>query len=118
MPGPLAGDRPTKAQVVAALKLAAAPGCLSVGSRRCQQDLLRLGVDVETVAEWIREDCETEALYAHEPDQQPGRNAPEPDDHMAMLRIDDGEDYFYAKVALRLPELSPGRLISFHEWTD
>jgi hypothetical protein len=66
----------------------------------------------------IGEDCETDAFYHHELDDKPGRNAPEPDDWMAFLKIDDNVDYFYVKVALRLPDLTKPRLISFKEWVD
>lgn len=103
--------RPTDAQVIAALKRAAAPGCLVV-ARRCQGYLLVAGEDQETVSELIA-DCRVEELVKHCTDNNPARQ-----DYIAVLRMHNGTEDCYVKVALRLPDLHPGRLISFKPWVD
>ena len=73
-----------------------------------------LGYDAEGVCELLT-DCNIGELAKHEPDYEyPRRQA-----YIAVMRIElDGEPLpLYVKVALRLPEMTTGTLLSFHLWT-
>lgn len=103
---------PSADEVVTALRAAAATG-LSV-HERAQGNLIALGYDIQDVCELLVE-CELAELVKHEPDHDhPRRN-----DYIAVLRIEvEGEPLpFYVKVALHLPEMSKGMLLSFKLWS-
>lgn len=78
---------------------------------RCQGHLRALGYDLQTVAELIAE-CSADELDKHAlDDQYPSRKC-----YIVVLDIHvTGESRpFYVKVALLLPELESGYLLSFH----
>lgn len=102
---------PSDEQVIAALRNVGSTKRLTV-AERVQPYFVALGYDLEDVADWIS-DCELDELYHHEPDDK-GRN-----DHVAVLKIYAEDELlpFYVKIALQLPEMSSGRLLSFKPWT-
>jgi hypothetical protein len=102
---------PSDEQVVAALRIVGATKRLTV-AQRVQPYFVTLGYDLEDVADWIS-DCEQDELHRHEPDDK-GRS-----DHVAVLKIYAEEELlpFYVKIALQLPEMTSGKLLSFKPWT-
>jgi hypothetical protein len=97
--------------VVAALRIVGASKRLTVAPR-VQPYFVTLGYDVEDVLDWIS-DCELDELDDHEPDDG-GRN-----DYIAFLKIfaEDEPLPLYVKIALHLPEMTSGKLLSFKPWT-
>ncbi len=57
--------------------------------------------------------CLLEELDKHEPSENPGFF-----EYIVVLKmeLEDEPRPFYVKVALKLPDLNGGELISFHEW--
>jgi hypothetical protein len=102
---------PSDDQVVAALRIVGADRSLTV-AERVQPYFVTLHYDLEDVHDWIA-DCDLSDLAKHEPDDQ-GRS-----DYIAVLKIYvEGEPLpFYVKIALHLPDMTSGKLISFHFWT-
>lgn len=77
---------------------------------RAQYELDDAGFDADGVCELLRE-CQNSELHKNEPDKDPNRPF-----RILELRIplDDGD--YYVKVALKLPRLSTGILLSFRPW--
>src|SRR4051812_1006014 len=105
-PAPIATDK-----VLDALRNAAAEG-LSV-SRRCQTDLNKYEYDIDDVCDLLA-DCTEAEIHKHEYDEL----YPEREDYMVIVRLElEAEPFpFYVKVALHLPEMVSGRLVSFKFW--
>lgn len=106
----MAGQPPpsfTDDEVVKALRAVGAKG-LEVHPR-AQASLDALGYDVNDVSGWVAE-CDVSELVKHELDYE----YPKRPDYIAVLSIHiEGEPLpFYVKIALRLPEMIKGRLIS------
>ena len=99
------------AEVIARLRRAAQRGLSH--SRNGDTDLLKYGFNIEGANELIAE-CSEKELNKHELSDR----YPEYNDYIVVLKIDlEGERHpFYVKVALRLPDLESGELLSFHEW--
>lgn len=59
-------------------------------------------------------ECPNEELWDHEVSD----NYPDYNDYIAILKVEleDERVPFYVKVALALPDLSCGELMSFHPW--
>jgi hypothetical protein len=98
---------PSDGDVLAALRLVATTRALRVHPR-VRPYFVALGYDVQSVCELLAE-CEPSELIANEPDDG-GRN-----DRIAIVEIAvEGEPLpFYVKIALHLPEMSTGLLLSF-----
>jgi hypothetical protein len=99
----------SNAQVLAALKSAAAIGLTQ--TRNGETDLMKFGYDILGVAELLC-DCTESEIDKHEISDR----YPEYQDYIVVLDIDlEGEQVpFYVKVALSLPDLEAGELMSFH----
>jgi hypothetical protein len=82
-------------------------------SRQGADDLLDAGYDIKAVNELVSK-CPDHSLNKHELSYR----YPEYNDYMVVLKLDiEGESRpFYVKVALHLPALQSGELVSFHEW--
>lgn len=102
---------PSDEEVVAALRVVGA-GKRLTADPRVQPYFVALRYDLEDVVDWIA-DCELDELHHHEPDDK-GRN-----DYIAFLKIyaEDEPLPFYVKIALHLPEMTSGKLLSFKPWT-
>jgi hypothetical protein len=83
--------------------------------RRCEAGFQRFGYDIDSVAAWLCE-CEERELNKHGLDDE----FPDRPYYIASFKMrvhgDDNSPY-YVKVAMLLPELESGYLLSFHEWT-
>jgi hypothetical protein len=101
----------TDDEVIHSLRQAARRGLTH--TRQGEADLLKYGCDIQDVCELVA-DCTVGELNKHELSQ----NYPDYNDYIAVLKIDlEGEkDPFYVKVALSLPDLKCGELMSFHPW--
>lgn len=101
----------TDAQVLAALREAAKRGLDQ--TRQGGGDVFDWGYDMQGVNELIA-DCEDSELH----ESCLSDNYPEHNDWIAILKVPlEGEAKpFYVKVALRLPRLKSGELMSFHPW--
>ena len=97
--------------VLNALRNAAAEG-LSV-SRRCQSYLDKYLYEIDDVCDLLAE-CTEDEIHKHEYDDQ----YPERQDYIVVVRLElDDEPFpFYVKVALHLPDMASGRLVSFKFW--
>lgn len=111
----MAGEPPkptfTDAQVLDALRAAARRGLTQ--TRQADGDLFVWKYDMEGVNELLAE-CPDEELQDHElSDSYPAFN-----DYIVILKVnlEDERVPFYVKVALTLPNLEPGELMSFHPW--
>jgi hypothetical protein len=101
----------TDEYVLSCLRAAAGRGLTH--TRQGQADLLAYDWDMEDINELIKA-CSEDELNRHElSDSYPKFN-----DYIVVLKVDlEGERRpFYVKVALALPDLSSGELLSFHEW--
>ena len=101
----------TDSDVLARLRDAAARGLTH--TRQAGNDLFKYGWDIQSVNELLKE-CSEDELHCHELSD----HYPEHNDYVVILKIDlEGERHpFYVKVALHLPNLESGELLSFHEW--
>ena len=100
-------------EVVKALRAAGAKGLMV--HPRAQSVLNALQqYDISDVSEWVAE-CVASELHKHELDY----DYPARQDYIAVLNIHlPGEPLaFYVKIALQLPHLAPGKLISLRLWT-
>lgn len=111
----MAGEPPvptfTDAQVLAALREAARRGLTQ--TRQGEADVFDWGYDMDGVNELIA-DCLDSELHEH----CLSDNYPDFNDYIVILKVDlEGEQQrFYVKVALSLPALEHGELMSFHPW--
>lgn len=107
----MTGGDPTDAEVLNALRRVGRSGSVSVGNIRAQRDMGALNYSIEDVCDLLAE-CRDWELKKNEPHRDPDR----PMDRIAVLEIQpEGEPVpFYVKVALELPGLENGDLISFH----
>jgi hypothetical protein len=111
----MAGEPPvptfTDAQVLAALRDAARRALTQ--TRQAESDLYDWGYDMEGVNELLAE-CPSEELFEHELSD----NYPTFNDYVVKLKVnlEDERVPFYVKVALSLPNLYHGELMSFHPW--
>ena len=99
------------AQVLGALRAAARHGLTQ--TRQGEGDVLRWGWDMEAVNDLLVE-CEDSELHEHGLSD----HYPEYNDYIVILKVEleDEPHPFYVKVALALPNLTPGELMSFHPW--
>ena len=103
----------TDAQILDALRRAAGRGLTH--TRQGEADVFEWGYDIQGVNELVA-GCTAKELSdgGHElSDKYPDFN-----DYIAWLKVDlEGERKpFYVKVALSLPDLGSGELMSFHPW--
>lgn len=108
---PVAGQSPpsfTDDEVVRALRAVGTKGLRA--HPRVQSYLVTLGYDIVDVSELVAE-CEVGELIDHGLDDK----YPERQDYIAVLEIHaTGEPLpFYVKIALPLPDLATGMLLSF-----
>ncbi len=101
----------TDAEVLDRLRAAAQRG-LEV-DRKGDNDLTKYGYDIDGVSELLVQ-CSDEELWKHELSE----HYPEKNDYAVVLKIELEEELhpFYVKVALHLPTLESGELVSFHWW--
>jgi hypothetical protein len=101
----------TDAQVLAALREAAGRGLTQ--TRQGEGDVFDWGYDMDGVNELIA-NCFDSELHEH----CLSDNYPDFNDYIVILKVDlEGERQpFYVKVALSLPALEYGELMSFHPW--
>jgi hypothetical protein len=110
----MSGDSPptpSDDEVLEVLRAVAGRGLTQ--SRPANDDLIKYQYDIEGVEELLRE-CTLSEIHKHEPDHDyPNRN-----DYVVVLKIalDEEPQPFYVKVALHLPDMTNGRLLSFHYW--
>lgn len=106
----MAGPPPTPSDTELLVALRHAAGTRRIGVERgeAKNYLDALGYDIQAVCELLA-DCEDDDLIGNEPDDR-GRN-----DRIAKLVIHvEGERLpFYIKVALHLPDMASGLLLSF-----
>lgn len=102
---------PSDDEVIAALRIAAAAGLGQ--SRPAENDLQKYDYDLQGVCELIAE-CTVDEIHKHELDD----GYPERNYYIVVLNVelDDEPQPFYVKVALDLPEMKTGRLLSFKYW--
>lgn len=98
------------AEMFEAVKVAARGNQLTL-SRSCDSDVRRLGYDAEFAIGVVAEVVEIGDVVLCEPDDKPERPY-----HMMAFEVELEEEPvpFYVKVGLCLPDLSSGRLVSFH----
>lgn len=102
---------PSAAELVALIRRLAEGKALTIHPR-CQDDADDLDYDLEDIAALLA--ClDPSELHKHEMDNK-GRS-----DYVAVLRIQpSGEPRpFYVKIAIRIPALKRGRILSFKTWT-
>lgn len=101
----------TDVQVLAALRDAARRGLTQ--TRQGEADVFDWGYDMDGVNELIA-GCEDAELHEH----CLSDNYPEFNDYIVILKVDleNERQLFYVKVALSLPALEHGELMSFHPW--
>lgn len=101
----------TDAQVLAALREAARRGLTQ--TRQAAADVYKWEYDIQGVNELIS-DCFDSELHEHDLSD----NYPDFNDYIVILKVDleSERQPFYVKVALSLPALEHGELMSFHPW--
>jgi hypothetical protein len=110
-------QRPTKTQVLTALREAAACSRLRMTRPETIFDAWELGHDVQSASKLIKR-CASTQMWWDGPDNK-GRP-----DWIAKLKLSHEEGFLlYVKVALRLedlvlPEVTWGKILSFKEWID